>query len=745
MSTSKFVIGRGELLTFQIPPPKRKPGKAEVYSLSEAQEALLPEIDIANSVFLNLSKAAKPGGFVVAKMMLHPGYIAKSFFPSTFLRETGLLSVGSRTVRVEPRTPHKKKVTGVVETTELFIAGHISKFAELRVTASNFETDTNVAKEFARLEHIRPFTAADRLVSFSSNEGNYFEVGLHLLPDCEEQLISLFFKYAADTGFNVYKDLVFRAGQLLFVPVKGDRDRVEALADFTLVRVVRPMPKLRGTRPLSRGIPLSINFSLPTLAPISSEPNVAILDGGLPSKHVLAPWVSRHYKSDPEAADVKDYLAHGLGVTSAFLFGPIDANKQAQRPFSYVNHHRILDAASDQEPPLELYRTLGHIEEILLSRQYQFVNLSLGPDLPVEDTDVHAWTSVIDDLLSDGETFLTIAAGNNGERDELLGYNRIQVPSDCVNGVTVGAADRRGKIWQRASYSAIGPGRSPGRRKPDMVAFGGSPLEYFHVPAPNAKLEVVPTLGTSFAAPFLLRTAVGVRAILGASIHPLTIKALLVHTAFNADHHPDEVGWGKTAEDINHIITCPDGVARIIFQGELKPGKYLRAPIPLPKDQVKGKVTITASLCYASQVDPQDASAYTKAGLGITFRPDADKFDQKAKNPKSRTFFSQSEYLTEPELRGDLGKWETVLHASDTFLGSTLNNASFDVHYGARDSAGLPTSGASKIRYALVITLHAPKHLTIYDEILSNHKVLISLQPQISVPIKLYNRTEGSA
>ena len=45
-----------------------------------------------------------------------------------------------------------------------------------------------------------------------------------------------------------------------------------------------------------------------------------------------------------------------------------------------------------------LYKTLGHIETILLSRQYEFINLSLGPDLPIEDQDVHAWTAVIDSV-----------------------------------------------------------------------------------------------------------------------------------------------------------------------------------------------------------------------------------------------------------------------------------------------------------------------------------------------------------
>ena len=675
---------------------------------------------------------------MVAKMLIHPAYIAKSYFPSAFLREAGLQSVGSRTTRVAPRKQTKKKTSSIVETTELYVAGPASRFTELSTMMASLEQDSALAQEFARFEHIAALTSADRMASSPETAAapSYFEVGLHRLPGHDE-FVHSFFRYASKRGFQVYDDLIFTAGGLLFVPVKGDPNKLSELAEFTLMRVIRPMPQLRGTRPMGRGVPVSINFTLPDQQPVSSEPRVAILDGGLPAVHILSPWVNRYEKSDPSAADVPDYVDHGLAVTSSFLFGPLDAKKQAQRPFSYVSHHRILDETSDLEPPLELYRTLGHIEEILLSRQYQFLNLSLGPALPVEDTDVHAWTAVIDEHLSDGETFLTIAAGNNGEDDEVLGFNRIQVPSDCVNGITVGAADRRGIEWQRASYSAVGPGRSPGRRKPDLVAFGGSPAEYFHVPAPSGNREVVPTLGTSFASPYLLRTAVGIRAILGPTLHPLTVKALLVHTAHKTDHDPEEVGWGKKEEDINRIITCPDGVARIIYQGVLKPGKYLRAPIPLPKDTVAGKMMITATFCYASKVDPQDASAYTKAGLGITFRPNADKFDKDATSPKSRTFFSQSEYLTEPELRGDLGKWETVLHATDTMKGTTLNKPFFDIHYGARESGGPPTSQPSNIRYALVITLHAPKHQKIYDEILANHELLVSLQPQISVPIQV--------
>ena len=128
----------------------------------------------------------------------------------------------------------------------------------------------------------------------------------------------------------------------------------------------------------------------------------------------------------------------------------------------------VLDKDAETEDPLELYRTLGFVEEVLLSRQYQFINLSLGPDLPIEDTDVHAWTSVIDDLLSDGDTLMTVAVGNNGEMDRAVGNARVQVPSDCVNALAVGA--------RRTRPMRIGPGRRTARSAPGAAPVWSSPI-----------------------------------------------------------------------------------------------------------------------------------------------------------------------------------------------------------------------------------------------------------------------------
>lgn len=738
MSQTNFLIGRGELLTHEVKGPKRLPGKAEAYTLQQAVRRLAPQFAETASALDALPAAACPGDFGVARLTMNPSYIARSFFPVTMLRTIGLESVGSRTVKVTPEAWTKKGAPRESTTTEIFVAGKRPAFRHLKDWTQRVEAQTAEALDLAHIEHFSAFEPKERIVSLGGKKDRFFEVGIHLLPDEDRLFVQqAFAKYAAKVEATVHTELAFTAGNLWFVPVEGEHENVRRLAEFVFVRVIRPMPKLRGMRPVHRSGSVSVSCTLPTEQPLSSEPKVAILDGGLPELHTLAPWLRSYRLLDEDADDDPQGVEHGLGVTSAFLFGPIQPNTTAPRPYTYVDHLRVLDKDADAEDPLELYRTLGFVEEVLLSRQYQFVNLSLGPDLSIVDTDVHAWTSVIDDLLSDGDTLMTVAIGNNGERDRAVGNARVQVPSDCVNALAVGACNDTKDNWARAPYSALGPGRSPGVVKPDLMAFGGDAANYFHVLSPGSKPALIPQLGTSYASPYLLRNAVGVRAILGADLTPLAIKALLVHAADPSNHDKLEVGWGKVPEDLMEVITCPAGTARVVYQGELKPGKYLRASLPLPAGGLSGSIRLKATFCYASPTDPQDAAAYTRAGLEVVFRPSDKKIKTGKANANTKGFFDMKKYATEEERRSDLGKWETVLHGSKGMRGSSLDNPVFDIHYNARE-AGAKTSGAEKIRYALILTVEAPKHANLYNEILRAYATtLVPIQPQVSLPIRV--------
>lgn len=740
MSATNFLIGRGELLATDIKGPKRGNTPKPVYSFEDALLQLKPQFSAAAESLASLSAAVCPEDYAVAKLTLNPAYIAKSYFPKAMLVSAGLESIGSRRVKILPRKWRKKGPPMESETTQIFVAGKRSSFLRLGDWASRQVEGTAEALQLAQVEAFKPMEPQDRIKGVAATERAVYEVGLHLLPDDGLDFIPrAFVDYLEELNGLVYTDLALTSGSLYFVPVEIGKDNLERLARFSFVRVVRPMPKLRAMRPFPRAGATPIACQLPSQQPLSSEPRVAIVDGGLPEVHPLGPWLKQYWKLDENAPDDPEGLEHGLAVTSAFLFGPITPDGMAERPYAYVDHLRVLDKDIDNEDPLELYRTLGLIDQVLLSRSYEFINLSLGPSLPIVDDDVHAWTSVIDDHLKDGATFMVVAAGNNGAADRDSGNARIMVPSDCVNSITVGASDGINHTWKRANYSAIGPGRSPGYVKPDLVVFGGAPAtQYFHVLTEGTKAALAPIYGTSFSSPYLLRTAVGVRAILGTSLSPLAIKALLIHAADRSGHDQSEVGWGQVPADIMRIITCSPGVARIVYKGELKPGKYLRAAVPLPKGGLKGNVRLKATFCYACPVDPQDACSYTQAGLEVTFRPHAGKHTKEdAKDPSPRSFFSRSKYADEHQRRSDDGKWETVLHDQDDMRGSSLHEPAFDIHYNAR-SGGAAASNAGKISYALVITIEANKHPELYNDILRAYPaVLAPIEPQVSLPLRV--------
>lgn len=729
---TNYLIGKAEELAKITPPPKMDPQSRDLYTIDEVVGRLKPQLEQLNQEFSNLDGSLYPRGYAVAKMTLHPSFIAKGHFPKQLLRDMGVRSIGSKATEVKPDKWMRKGTPEKSPSTSLFIAGKIENFVDFEKKLQEFTKESYAAQDLMKVWSFENIPAASKLKENNSSMPGYFEVGIQFIPGGTSEFIKQsFISYARSLEFDIRDDLSLEVSNLWFIPVIGNPDKAVELARHSFVRVIRPMAPLRSFRPLVRSLPGSSKAKLPSAPPLASDVRVAILDGGLPATHSIGPWLNEYRLSDSSSHDYPGGPDHGLGVTSAFLFGPLPHDGEAPRPYSFVDHHRILDSEMNGEDPLELYRTLTHIEDILISRQYEFINISLGPDLPIDDDEIHPWTSLLDSYLADGETFLTIAAGNNGEGDVSLGLHRIQVPSDSVNAIAVGASDRSDKAWQKATYSASGPGRAPGRVKPDLLAFGGSHHQYFHVLNAAPYPELVPQQGTSFSAPYLLRKAVGIRALLGHNVTPLAIKALLINSAHRNDQEQCQIGWGKVIDEVDNLIQSPDGVAKILYQGELLPGKYLRVPLPLPKNGINGMVTIKATCCFSTHVDPQDTSMYTKAGVEIGWKP------KKGKKPES--FFQQVKKATEAELRRDAAKWEPVLHAEKRKNGNILDEPAFEIHYMARNSgADISATSADIIKYAFVVTLEAPKHKEIFSDILDTYSEILSeIEPRITTDIEI--------
>ncbi|MBZ0147515.1 MAG: S8 family peptidase, partial [Pseudorhodoplanes sp.] len=537
-------------------------------------------------------------------------------------------------------------------------------------------------------------------------------------------------------GIDQPLDRRFSAGGLCFVELAAPVELADQIATFTPVRALRQMPTLRMLRPTFRSsrVPME-DILLPTKGPIDPNIRVAIFDGGIPKGHPIGKWV-KAVETPGIGKTIGSFQKHGVGVTSAFLFGHIDPENPISRPYAPVDHYRVLDATPGQNPH-ELYEVLGRIDQVLVEKNYQFVNLSIGPRLPVEDDDVHAWTAVIDDRLSRGSTLATIAVGNDGDGSAKDGLNRIQVPADCVNALAIGSCDNPDTPWQRCTYSSVGPGRSPGVVKPDFLEFGGCLQRPFIVVSETAASALEATEGTSFSAPSVLRLATGVRAHFGDNLSILAIRALLIHTTETCDYACEDVGRGRVARTVQDIVLCDDDTVRVVYQGNIAPTRYIRAPIPLPSGTIPGKVTITATLCYPTGVDPHHPGNYTRAGLEPTFRP----HDQKRKDPKqihadTKSFFGKTQSgLMEDELRRDAWKWENCLHTQVTFMGKTLRNPVLDIHYNARQG-GRNFTPEEELPYALVVSVHA-KHLgDLYDKVVRKYaRQLEAMRPVIEIPI----------
>lgn len=734
-----FLLGYGERLTTPVQIEKGMEPKPPPYSFTEARNRLSSQFTVAAAELATLPAIACPDDFAVGLVTIHPEYTAKSFFPGRLLREARMEPIGSRPARVQPEKWKKKKAPEEVTTTQLYVTARREDFATFAKALPNWTESRPGADQLFEVEAFRALRPEDRMQPVRKrSQEPLLEIVLHIsgLPN-PDRILEAFEAFSRSLDLKPDLDRRFEVGGLCFLPMRAPRALVTRLNQFAFIRTAREMP---GLRPLLRAKSKIKPFpvALPAIAPLDSQLRAAVFDGGIPTKNALKPFAVAH--EPPDIGDpVEEYLDHGVAVTSAVLFGPLAKGEPLPRPYGVVDHYRVLDSKSGNsggEEPYELYDSLARIRTVLQSRKYNFVNLSIGPALPVEDHDVHAWTAVLDELLSDGETLVTVAVGNEGESDWDSGNARVQVPSDSVNSLAVGSADSQAKAWKRAAYSCIGPGRSPGLIKPDLVAFGGSAAEPFFVLDQTGKIAM-PEAGTSFASPYSLRMGMGVRAHFGTLLSPLAIKSLLIHATESSKVPQKEVGWGRVPKQLDSLVLCGEGVARVVYQGELTPAQYLRTPIPLPSGPLEGMVTITATFCFACETDPQDPSNYTRSGLDITFRPNAEKFKEGKVHPETSSFFRRTDYDTEKELRHDAHKWETALHRRRSFKPTTLKDPFFDVHFQTRQG-GKSTRGNDKIRYALVITVSAPKVKNLYDQIAQRYRTQLEpLQPVIEVPVEV--------
>ncbi|MEO1571407.1 MAG: S8 family peptidase [Bacteroidota bacterium] len=668
---------------------------------------------------------------------MHPRYISKSDHPANFLNQIGLRALGSKSAIIKPDSWGVANPPQEAVTTVLFVAGKRGSFDDWSNAFTSWP-DSGAARDIMKFESVDPLTSAERIRAIPDASEVQLELVLH--SDPSGLIVDAFEAYANATGVSLDLDRSRVVGNLCFMPANAAREQIEQLAEFTFLRVVRGMPQLRPLiTPVFRVSTAASHVSIPDGAPQDSETSIAVFDGGIP-EGVTLDWVTEYDTTGVGPKD-KECTEHGLMVTSAVLFGHLDPRLPIELPYANVDHYRVLgDDAGSQES--KLYDVLDRIVEVIESESnsYEFVNISLGPRMEIDDDDVTLWTAQLDEVLGRKNILTTVAVGNDGQLDDALGLNRVQPPSDGVNVLAVGASAYAGPNWSVADYSCVGPGRCPGLVKPDVVGFGGSPPEPFL--ALSKEDELGATAGTSFAAPSVLRLGVGVKAALGSELSPLAIRALLIHHSDRGDETQKRAGWGRVPDGIADLLTSDRDTVHVVYQGEVPFGIQVRADIPEPQGGYQGMVDIAATFCIASAVDPNHANTYTRSGLEVVFRPHEEVFTEyrdgsHSNHAKPAAFFTQRQmYPPDYVLRSDSHKWEPVLKSKVRKRSQSLKKPCFDIYRFEREEGAAPTD-SDVLRYALVVTVRAHRMQDLYDQIVRSYQnVLTPLQPKIELRLR---------
>ena len=743
---NNFLIGQGDRLTYEVEVPTSGGQKAPPYDFATQRARLDGRLSQTNEYIRALPMEACPADRAVAIVTMHPRFISKSDFPEDLLRSAGLSSIGSRSAEITPEKWGVRKHPDQASTDQLFVVGTRTSFAQWADGFRTLAENSRVSEAFRKVEDVSAFEAETKVRSIPADRDSVMlEIVLHNAGD--EGVVRSFVEYASLFSANVYVEKRRDIGGLTFFPVEVSSSNVVEIAKHSFVRVARGMPSLRPLHPsLTRNSTGNGTFqvAMPDGPALDDGSEAVIFDGGIPRSALadLAPWVS---VTDPPGIGPSnpEYEEHGLGVTSAFLFGPLSPVQPPENPFVRVNHVRVLDVNSGRQGPLayEMYdvieRIMSHLDQN--KGRYSFVNLSIGPDISVLDDDVSYWTAALDQRFTGSQFIPAIAAGNSGLMDPTSGLNRIQPPGDAINALSVGAADRTIGPWRRADYSSIGPGRAPGLVKPDGVVFGGSQSQPFNVVAPNGRSR--PVCGTSFATPLSLRSSAGAWIQLGDRVTSLAVRALMVHRAQDDENSRLEVGWGKFEVDPDLMVTCPDDEPLIIYEGSLPAGTHLRAPVPVPDIPLEGMVTITATILIEPRTDPAFAASYTQSGFEAVFRPHDQHFKknpngQWSRHPKSTSFFSESAMYGEGEFetRGGL-KWEPIVKRAKTFQARTLSNPVFDIYNHSRQP-GSNKGTDDSLPYALMISIGASRVPDLYDQIVRAYAgVLVPITPRLRLQV----------
>lgn len=685
---------------------------------------------------------------------LEPKFEAKSYMPEMLMISDDMKIIGGRKYSyVQSDGEIGKAKLYFVKTKD----GGINRLKQVleKGTKDSIKNWQRTVQSIKTIDLLEP---SEKVQGIESEwESGSVEVVLHPLAVDREKLLA-YFVQTAGLKENTVKVKSYDDG-LIFINAVCNRKNLEAIKGFNALRTVHPVGEIviDPFRSMQE-----VDGPKPAKLKMCSGVKVGLFDGGINENASLLKGYSSSFDVVKTKA-TESSIRHGNGVCGAILHGHLGGKlpkDELENPIISVDSFRVLPANgnADPEAALGMYDTIDIIEKVVEERKdLKLFNISFGPQGPILDDDISRFTYALDRLTYKVEEdevnpLFCVAVGNDGDRGAYL--DRIQSPSDMINGLAVGSytyTPLNDKV--RASYSCVGPGREGAKTKPDILEFGGSSDRPFIAVGYNDG-KIGATAGTSFATP-IATGKIGRLMASSKSIVPHMGRSLLIHNAnCKSGIRNCEEGYGYSQDDLNEILKCDDKKVTILYSGDLPASNTVKLPIFAPAiNGSKGNVKVTWTISTIVNPDITDTDAYTNNCIEDTFHPNSSVFNFTKKGEKGisvnisdegsgklirdlmESGYKMSELpasssaktnKSEAALRNKDLKWDTIIKKEKSMRSSSLMNPFLTLH-----AIGRNGYEREMIRYFVVVTIEAPKYNgNLYDNILQTYTNLVPIEVQ---------------
>lgn len=133
MKNKNLLLGYGETLTREVILKRGGGSKNKPYTYEENKPVIMRDLQELVKDFNDIPEKAKPNGEAVAKVTLHPAFLAKSYFPVDVFKHFSLRSIGSKSVKIRPRKNVSSRGKAKEEHASacIYVSGKVKSFEAL--------------------------------------------------------------------------------------------------------------------------------------------------------------------------------------------------------------------------------------------------------------------------------------------------------------------------------------------------------------------------------------------------------------------------------------------------------------------------------------------------------------------------------------------------------------------------------------------------------------------------------------